>query len=128
MLPFVQQRQRLRGVADFIAEIIRNAAIGVDIVEMLMQMLRQKPRHYRKVFVVTLGQALAVGIRLSQRRSRLGSSILRRQRLPASLHIRSLRTHCATPFGRIAVLISLLRLVSLRSTSFRSRSDASPVM
>jgi len=39
----IEQTQRHRFVADFIGQIVRNAAIGVDVEKMLAQAARQKP-------------------------------------------------------------------------------------
>ena len=53
-LPLVQQRQRLLLVADLVAQIVGDAAVGIDVVEVLVQMLGQKPRDDREIFVMRM--------------------------------------------------------------------------
>ncbi len=64
--PCIQQRQRLLRIANLIAEIVGDPAIGVDVVEMLMQMLGQKPGDDREVLVMRVRQPRAVLLRLFQ--------------------------------------------------------------
>src|SRR5580698_2909913 len=42
-LPLIEERERGGGVADFVAEIVGNAAVGVDVNEVLAQAARKKP-------------------------------------------------------------------------------------
>ncbi len=41
--PQIEQRQRLRGVADFVAKIVGDAAVGIDGMKMGAQGLGKKP-------------------------------------------------------------------------------------
>ena len=59
-LPLVEKFERCVGVADFVPEIVRNAAVGVDIEKMLTQSLRQEPGCDRKILVMRLGEVRAV--------------------------------------------------------------------
>jgi hypothetical protein len=54
--PQVKQRQCLRRRAHLVAQIVGDAAVGVDGVKVRTQRLGQKPRGYMEVFVVRLGQ------------------------------------------------------------------------
>jgi hypothetical protein len=85
LAPLIEQRQRLRAVADLIAQIVRDAAVGIDGMKVRAQRLGQKPRSHVEVFVVRLGQMLAPGARLIQRRRDCGNAIAGRQRGPALL-------------------------------------------
>src|SRR5579859_5066658 len=83
MLPLVEEFKRRRSVADFIAKIVGDAAIGINIEEMLAQTARQKPRCYGKVFVVCAGETSAVLAGLFKR-GRLGwNGVTRGQAAPA---------------------------------------------
>ena len=66
-LPFVEQCQRRGGVADFVAEIVGDAAVGVDVEEILTQMFGQEPGGNGKVFVVRAGELAAVFVGLGER-------------------------------------------------------------
>ena len=55
VFPGVEQLQCARGVRDFIAQIVRPAAIRVYIVKMLMQAPRQQPGNHVEIFVVVRG-------------------------------------------------------------------------
>ncbi len=59
-LPLVEQCERSGGVADFVAEIVGDAAVGVDVEEMLAQAARKKPAGDGEIFVVGAGEAGAV--------------------------------------------------------------------
>jgi hypothetical protein len=53
--PLIEQLQRSIGVADFIAQVVGDPAIRINIEEILPQFLRKKPARNRKVFVVRAG-------------------------------------------------------------------------
>ena len=59
-LPLVEKFEGCGGVADFVAEIVGDTAVGVDIEKMLAQALRKKPAGDREILVVRAGQAGAV--------------------------------------------------------------------
>ena len=82
LLPAVKQRKRNLRVADLVAQIVGDAAIGINIEEMLMQVLRQKPGGDRKVLVVRGRQPPAISARLLQRWRDSGNGVLRRQAGP----------------------------------------------
>jgi hypothetical protein len=84
--PQIQQRQGLLAIPHLIAQVIRDAAVGIDAVEMRPQPDGQKPRGHMKVLVVRGGQPLAVGTRLFQGRTLLGDAVFRRQRGPTALY------------------------------------------
>ena len=54
-------------IANLVAEVVGNPAVRVHVVEVLVQMLGQKPGCDREIFVVRVRQARAVGTRLRQR-------------------------------------------------------------
>ena len=51
-LPLVEQRERGTRVSDFIAQVVGDAAVGVDVQEILAQFFRQEPGGDGEVFVV----------------------------------------------------------------------------
>ena len=63
MLPPAEQFERACRVGDFVAEIVGPAAIGVYVVEMLMEVLRQQPGHNVEIFVVMRGEPAGVFLR-----------------------------------------------------------------
>jgi hypothetical protein len=60
-LPLIEEFERCGGVADFVAEIVRDAAVGVYVEEMLAQAAREKPGGDGEIFVVRAGEMSAVG-------------------------------------------------------------------
>ena len=66
-LPPVQQLERAGGAGDFVAQVVGPTAVGIDIVEMLMQAARQQPGNDIEVFVVVRGQPAGVVLRLRGR-------------------------------------------------------------
>ena len=52
---------------DFIPQVIRPTSIGVNVIEMLMQLPRQQPRNDRKVLVMRLRQLTAIRFSLGER-------------------------------------------------------------
>jgi hypothetical protein len=72
LIPLLEQCQRLLAIANLVAEVVRDAAIGIDGVEVRAKLFGQKPTGYVEVFVVRLGQMLAPGASLSQRGATAG--------------------------------------------------------
>ena len=52
VFPCIEQLESTLAVGNFVAQIIRPAAIGVEIVEMLVQPLREQPRNHVEILVV----------------------------------------------------------------------------
>ena len=52
MLPPGKQFQRARRIGNFVSKIIGPSAIGIDIVEMLVQRFGEKPRYDVEILVV----------------------------------------------------------------------------
>ncbi len=119
-------------VADFVAQIVGDAAVGIDGMKVRPQRLGQKPRGDVEVFVVRLGQLPALGARFFERGRDVGNAIRRPaaqpSRWPAGLRCPahrcpgrySCRTHSNAPQGTMAVLISLERFISFSKTRFSS--------
>src|SRR5467141_3956439 len=63
MLPPAEQFERARRAGDFVAEIVGPAAIGIYVVEMLMEVLWQQPGHDVEIFVVMGGEPAGVFLR-----------------------------------------------------------------
>src|SRR5579864_8877023 len=59
-LPLIQQCERGGGITDFVAEVVGDAAVGVDVEEMLAQPARKKPAGDGEILVVRAGQPGAV--------------------------------------------------------------------
>ena len=74
-LPLVEQGQGGRRITDFVAEIVGDAAIGVDVEEILTEMFGQKPGGDGEIFVVGAGEVAAVGAGFVQRRGVGGNGI-----------------------------------------------------
>src|SRR5580658_788587 len=73
--PLIEQRERGGSVGDLVAEIVRDAAVGVDVDKVLAQAARQKPRGDGEIFVVGAGQAGAVLLRFGQGRRGRGDGV-----------------------------------------------------
>ena len=82
--PQIEKRQSRGVVADFVAQIVGDAAVGVDGMKVRPQRLGQEPRGDVEVFVVRLGQVAAVGAGFFERGRNIGNAIARRQRSPAA--------------------------------------------
>src|ERR1700747_1364983 len=74
-LPLVKQFQRRRRVADFVAQIVGNTAIGVDVEKMLAETTRQEPGCYGEVLVVGAGQATTICAGFYERRWGSGNCV-----------------------------------------------------
>jgi hypothetical protein len=59
--PKVEEGEGGFGVADFVAEVVRDAAISVDGVEVGAKALRKKPGSYVEIFVMGFGEVAAPG-------------------------------------------------------------------
>ena len=60
MFPPIEQLESASGFGDFIAKIVGPAAIGVQIVEMLVEVGGEKPGSYIEIFVVMSGEPAGV--------------------------------------------------------------------
>ena len=54
-LPPIEEFEGAIWVGDFVAEIVGPAAVGVDVVEMLVEFFGEKPGHYVEIFIVVGG-------------------------------------------------------------------------
>src|SRR6266404_6612794 len=63
LLPPIKKFEGALRVRNFVTEIVGPAAIGVDVVKMLVQLFREKPGNYIKVFVMVRGEPARVGLR-----------------------------------------------------------------
>ena len=81
--PAVKQSQSYLCVADLIAEIVGDAAVGVNIEKMLMQSPGKEPARDRKILVVSPRQSRTVSARLGDVGSLRGDAIGCRQTRPA---------------------------------------------
>jgi len=63
LFPGAEQLKRTRRIVDFVADIVRPAAVGVDVVEVLVQLARQQPRNDTEILVVVRGQPARVALR-----------------------------------------------------------------
>ena len=59
-LPLIEEFERGGGVSDFVAEIVGDAAVGVDVEEMLAQAAGKEPAGDGEIFVMRAGEAGAV--------------------------------------------------------------------
>src|SRR6476620_1463904 len=62
-LPPAEQFEGASGIGDFVAEIVGPTAIGIYVVEMLMEVLRQKPGHDVKILVMVGRKPARVSLR-----------------------------------------------------------------
>ncbi len=74
-LPLVEQFQRDSRVAHFIAEVVGNAAVSVDVEEVLAQAAGKKPAGDGEIFVMSAGQAGAVGAGFVERGGSRGNGV-----------------------------------------------------
>jgi len=82
--PEVEEGEGLRGVANFVAEIIRDAAIGVDGVEVGSEALGQEPGGDVEILVVSFGEVLAPGTGFGEGGCFIGNAIGRWESRPAT--------------------------------------------
>ena len=80
--PLIEQFERCRGIAGFIAEIVGDAAVGIKVEEMLTQALGQEPSRYREIFVMSACEVFAVGVSIRQGRRLRGNGVFRGQMGP----------------------------------------------
>ncbi len=81
--PLVEQSQRVPSVSDFVTQIIGDAAVGVDIAEVLAQAARKKPGGDGKILVMAACQTAAVFAGLRGRRCASGDRVVGREATPA---------------------------------------------
>jgi hypothetical protein len=62
-LPPVEQLEGAGGFGNFVAEIVGPASIGIDTVEMLMEVGGEQPARYVEIFVVMSGEQAGVLLR-----------------------------------------------------------------
>jgi len=70
-----QKTEGFGAVAGFVAEIVGDSAEGVDVAEILAQMAGKQERNNREVFVVRLGQAARLTLRVGQVASGCGRHV-----------------------------------------------------
>src|ERR1019366_4989711 len=66
-LPLIEQGERCSRFSNFVAEVVGDAAIGVDVQEILTEFPGQKPGRHGKVFVMRAGELAAIFSRLLER-------------------------------------------------------------
>src|ERR1700730_9772728 len=81
--PLVEQSQRGPSVSDFVTQIIGDAAVGVDIAEVLAQAARKKPGGDGKILVMAARQTAAVFAGLRGRWCASGDRVVGREATPA---------------------------------------------
>jgi len=81
--PLIEQCQRGPSVSDFVTQIIGDAAVGVDIAEVLAEAARKKPGGDGKILVMAAGQTAAVFAGLLGRRCGSGDRVVGREATPA---------------------------------------------
>ena len=59
-LPFIEQGERRSGISHFVAEVVGDPAIGVDVEEILAEVLGEEPGGYGEVLVVRASELAAV--------------------------------------------------------------------
>src|ERR1700722_7534597 len=81
-LPPIKQFEGSLFFRDFVTEIVGPAAIGVDIIEMLVKIFREQPRDYVEILVVMRGEPARVllggGYGAVVRRTMIGNFLLTR--------------------------------------------------
>jgi hypothetical protein len=80
--PLIEQEQRCVAITGFVSEIVGDAAVGIDVEEMLAQTFGQKPGGDGKVLVMRASQALAIGVRFLLGRSTGGDGVFRGETAP----------------------------------------------
>ena len=116
----VEQAQAFGAVADLVAQIVGPAAIGVDVVEILVQALGQQEADHVEIFVVVGGQPARVGFGFGG-----GVSLAERFGRPDELGRGAGDMARPAPYGMIAVFKWPLWLIRWRITSSRLASGSS---
>jgi hypothetical protein len=62
VVPGIEQLDRPRGIGNFISQIVGRAAIGVHIIEMLLQAFGEQPRNDSEIFVVMRGKPARISL------------------------------------------------------------------
>ena len=107
-VPRIQQLQRDFRIGNFIAQIVGPAAIGIDIVKMLVQAPRQQPGDHIEIFVVVRRQPTRVTARLFGADSPRGK-VARNFQFNRILLCMEAAVEWRTRYGITAVFISPLR-------------------
>src|SRR2546428_4156492 len=101
-LPPMEQIQSARRFGNFIAKIIGPTAVGVEVVEMLVQRFGEEPRYDIEIFVVMRGQPARVFLRFFHRATGLGRmprnvnfAEAQHQKRDSSLHKPARSARCA---------------------------------
>ena len=71
-LPPIKKLERAQGISDLVAQIVRPAAIGIDVVEMLMKSFGEQPGNDVEVFVMMRGEPSRVFLCGGRRAARFG--------------------------------------------------------
>src|SRR5580700_9035569 len=120
-----QQAQTFDRRAHFVAQIVGPAAIGVDIVEILMQALREQEADHLEVFVVMRGQPAGVGFGFGSGVAG-GSRLGRLDKLPGRQQNHGIIAVFRWPLWLIKWRITSSRLASGSSLLTKSREVMSP--
>src|ERR1017187_7514474 len=83
VLPLIQQLERGGGVADLISQVVGDAAVGVDVKEVLAQAAGQEPAGDGKILVVGAGEACTVCAGFVECGRSGGDGVVRGQAAPA---------------------------------------------
>jgi hypothetical protein len=62
VFPRIEQFKSTLAVGNFIAQVVRPSAVGVEIVKMLVQSLREQPRDHVEILVVMRGEPARVAL------------------------------------------------------------------
>ena len=82
-LPLIEEFEGGGGVSDFVAEIVRDAAVGVDVEEMLAQAAGQEPASDGEVLVMRAREAGTVFTRSGESGCSCGNGVVRGQAGPS---------------------------------------------
>ncbi len=69
-------------MVDFVAQIIRDSAVGINTVEVLAQALRKEPGCDREIFVMCASEVAAVFLSFGLRRGAIGDGVALGQKVP----------------------------------------------
>src|SRR5581483_1564570 len=113
-----QQTKALGRIADLVAQIVRPAAVRIDVVEILVQFLGKEEADYVEILIMMRRQPARIGLRL---RDVVGGG----QRLGRTNEVRGRQEH---GYGMIAVFRWPLWLIRCFITSSRFASGSSLLM
>src|ERR1700691_2955141 len=66
-VPVIEQREGFSGIGNFVTQIVRPAAVGIQIVEMLVQPAWEQPGNDVEIFIVMRGEPARVALGLHER-------------------------------------------------------------